>query len=266
MDEWLKVTEAAPDVWAIDDRGEDTMYLVAGKDKALLIDTGWGVGDLPDVLSKLTSLPLVVVHTHGHPDHVSGSYHFPEVLIHETDLGLIFGCFREENRQWALDNVLEGPFPAGFSPGRWVRTELQEVLDIRDGHRFDLGGRVLETILVPGHTPGSIMLIDREAKLLFSGDSLLEGDHWLHLEESTPLEIYYQSLVQLGKNLDRSYRNLPAHDGPISLMVLDEMLAGLPAILSGECRGTPCETFVGNGLCCKFNHCGVIYQENRLKR
>ena len=65
---WFSTREIGPHTRAIDDCGQDVLYLVCGDERCLLVDTGWGVGDLPGLVASLTPLPVTVVNTHGHPD------------------------------------------------------------------------------------------------------------------------------------------------------------------------------------------------------
>jgi glyoxylase-like metal-dependent hydrolase (beta-lactamase superfamily II) len=83
--DWFTTRRLGGETWAIDDRGQDIIYLVSGDERALLIDTGWGVGDLPGLVASLTSRPLLVVNTHGHPDHTFGNGQFERVYIHPAD-------------------------------------------------------------------------------------------------------------------------------------------------------------------------------------
>ena len=140
----------ADGVWYIQDSRGGVMYLVAGQARALLIDTGWGEGDLPSHIKTLTSLPVLVVNTHGHRDHTSGNGKFDEVYIHTADLPLV----EESNAR---------------------------LIPIYDGYVFDLGQRDIRVIGVPGHSPGSICLLDKAARTLFSGDSPRPGPIFLHL-------------------------------------------------------------------------------------
>lgn len=73
---WFTVTRISESVWRIDDHGRDNIYLVEGSEKALLIDTGTGVGDLKGLAASLTDRPVLVVNTHAHPDHCAGNHQF----------------------------------------------------------------------------------------------------------------------------------------------------------------------------------------------
>ena len=83
-DGWFLAHRLGEAIWRISDHGQDNIYLVAGSKAALLIDTGWGVGDLPAFAARLTPLPLSVANTHGHVDHALGNDQFDRVYIAEA--------------------------------------------------------------------------------------------------------------------------------------------------------------------------------------
>ena len=109
IDGWLTAREVAGGVWAIDDRAQDTVYLVVGGERALLLDTGWGVGDLAGLVASLTDLPLTVVNSHGHPDHVCGNGQFQTVHIAEADAGYVREPLAAGTRGWILQRLLPHP-------------------------------------------------------------------------------------------------------------------------------------------------------------
>ncbi len=84
-------TRISENVIRISDHGADNMYLVTGTQKAMLIDNGLGVANIRDYIKTLTKLPLIVVITHGHPDHAGGNYQFKEVYIHPDDMATATG-------------------------------------------------------------------------------------------------------------------------------------------------------------------------------
>ncbi len=86
---WYKAKEIGNKTWVIKEPGfDENMYLIEGRDSSLLIDTGFGMGNLRDFVKKHTSKPLIVVNTHSHPDHTGGNYQFPVVHIGTNDLEL----------------------------------------------------------------------------------------------------------------------------------------------------------------------------------
>ena len=266
--EWFEVKEVGDATWAIDDRGSDVMYLVAGQEHCLLMDTGWGVGDLPALVASLSPLPLTVVNTHGHPDHVLGNGQFARVYVHAADEAAARELPPAEMRAWIAESILPKPLPAGFQFDTWAVAGPGALETIQDGHIFDLGGRTLEVISVPGHTPGSICLLDRQAGYLFTGDSVLPGAVWLHLDESLPLSRFHKSLQRLQGLTDVFDYILPGHVHPRALPLpkdlLDDLVAGIGRILTGELVGREEKTFAGDGLRCDFGWCGIVYRPDRL--
>jgi glyoxylase-like metal-dependent hydrolase (beta-lactamase superfamily II) len=264
---WFRTRQLDPRTWVIDDRSQDLIYLVCGEERCLLIDTGWGVGDLPALVDSLCALPLTVVNTHGHPDHTFGNGQFAEVHVPARDLFMVQAPPPLERRQWIACGLLPKPTPAGFDVDTWAAT-VPELLPIEDGHRFELGGRTLEVISLSGHSPGSICLLDRGARILFTGDSILAQTLWLHLDESRPLNEYLAALKRIQGLASQFDVLLPAHGTPegvpLSKQVLTDLIEGVASILSGECVGHEEKTFAGDGLRCDFGSCGVLYRADRV--
>lgn len=141
-------------------------YLVLGAEKALLIDSGFGLGSLKKVVDGLSSLPVILVNTHGHPDHGGGNAEFGRPLLHPDDNELYaykcsFESRLEEALHWGLEDVAEKLQPTPPEP-----------LPLADGHVFDLGGRKLSVIHTPGHSRGSVCIFDEQTGTLFSGDNV----------------------------------------------------------------------------------------------
>ncbi len=134
MDKIVKVEEG---VWNVDP-GMSAAYLVVGETGALLIDSGVGQTNVFENARSITDKPLRLVLTHGHADHTGGAKYFDEVFAGE----------KEER----LQNV------------------TAKVVRVSEGFEFDLGGRVLKVVELPGHTPGSIGLYDEAAGIVFAGD------------------------------------------------------------------------------------------------
>ncbi|MBE6910681.1 MAG: MBL fold metallo-hydrolase [Ruminococcaceae bacterium] len=156
-------------------------YLVLGTERALLIDTGFGISDLLAFVRGLTALPLVVANTHIHPDHSGGNGQFDEVWVGEheakSDEGVLF--YRIPGQRDACDAVKDG---GDYRFRFW-----------RDGDTVDLGGRVLRVVEIPGHTPGSIAFFDENTHLLLSGDAILKR---VFYGSGVPLSVYRAALVK----------------------------------------------------------------------
>ena len=264
-EDWFKVKKIADKTWAIHDKTQVASYLVEGEEKALLIDTCWGLGDLAGLVQSITSLPLSVVFTHGHPDHVCGAFQFTDLYISNKDKNLLNTFYNKETRRQLIENRFKDQYPLNFSKEKWISAKLKNVSTVQEGDVFELGKRNLKVIEVPGHTPGSICLIDEENELLFSGDSIQTAPILMHLDTSLPLSTYFDSLVHIYSFEEDYSKILPSHgETPLDKTVLDELINGISEILEGKLVGKLEQTFFGEGLVCKFDKTSVIYNENQL--
>lgn len=268
---WYETRKVGKCIWAIDEHGTNTMYLIRGEEKCLLLDTGWGICNLLELVESLCTLPLIVVNSHGHPDHTFGNGLFPEVHIHPDDKPFVQDPPTLETRQWIYDNadiVLSDGLPIEFEFDRWATTVPESIVPIQNGDTFELGSRTLEVIELAGHSPGSICLLDRMTRSLFAGDSILTGSIWLQLNESLSLSQYHQNLKHVQGFVDQFDHIFPAHVAlnqlPLPKSILDDLVIGIGKILAGELIGVPEETFAGNGLRCNFGTCGILYNPDRL--
>ena len=206
-------------VWLLDDHGEATCYVVAGKEKALVIDTSVGLCDIRKIAGGLTGLPLLCVNTHGHGDHMGGNWSFDRAYMNLADLPLA-----EEALEWP--EVREGIRQFGL---RYPPYE-----QIGDGDVLDLGGLKIEVFGFPGHTPGEIVLLDRQDRLLFSGDGVV-GHLWLQLPESLPVETQIASMRRLLPLRDQFDYVLHGHcQKPEGAELFDTMLAALEDLAAGN--------------------------------
>lgn len=195
MFERIKISTVNDHIWLLNDNNEATGYLVAGKEKALVIDTMIGYEDVHAVVRTLTDLPLVVVNTHGHCDHIYGNIYFEEAYINPKDIELTKREFEDPRFQAATAAL--GLKPAAFR-------------EVVEGDVFDLGGLTLEVYETPGHTPGGIVLLDRADRILFTGDTIMEQT-WMQLKESMPMEILLKSVDKVQKFRDQFDYVLTGH-------------------------------------------------------
>lgn len=262
---WLQVREVGNKVWRIEDSGVSS-YLIEGDEKALLIDTGWGIGNLAQQVGELTSRPVELIITHGHIDHVSGVYQFGEVHIHQNDIALMESNYTTAGRTRILTRFADRGFPEHFSKEEWINAQIQRITPFTGERSIDLGGRIIDVIETPGHTAGSICLLDRTERLLFTGDSVSEGNTLLHFAGCLPVSVFLDSMNKLVPLVDQIDQLLPSHGrAPIAPSVLVDLRDGVARVLAGELKGVPHETFLGNGLLCNFGTCGLLYQEDNLR-
>jgi len=122
-----------------------------------------------------------------------------------------------------------------------------------------------EAIAVPGHTPGSLCLLDRQARALFSGDDVHSGDIWMHLDHSTTLSEYLRSLCHLLGYQDAFDRLLWGHSmDPAPASLLPKLVAAVEGLIEGRLAGDPWQTFAGDGLRYDFGAGKLIYRADRL--
>jgi glyoxylase-like metal-dependent hydrolase (beta-lactamase superfamily II) len=192
-------------------------WLILGGKRALLFDTGMGLAPIRPVVEALTRLPVAVLNSHTHYDHVGGNAEFEEVLALDSDYG------RLNARGWDHDTVAAelspGAFCAerlpGFEPAAYRIRPFRATGLVADGQAIDLGRRRLEVLALPGHSPDSIALLDRVGGLLWSGDTFYEGEIWLYFP-GTDLEAYAQSVRRLAELAPHLRRVLPSHNTPVA--------------------------------------------------
>lgn len=148
------------------------MYLVVGRERAALIDSGMGIGDLRAEVDKLTSLPCIVLNTHAHWDHIGANTSFDQTAIHELEADLV----AKEPHMGAIRKAMRSPrastaLPSSLDPAEYrVRTRPPTSI-LRDGDLIDLGDRTLRVLHVPGHSSGHVAYHDEANGLLFTGDT-----------------------------------------------------------------------------------------------
>lgn len=234
MDNKLKVTQLQENVYRIQ---EDSTfmnvdaYLICGQKQAMVID-GLGITQgLYECVRDITDKPVFLVVTHGHPDHAGvGMKEFIEagceVYLSFSDLELV--------REYGEDVDLSG---------------IKQVKE-----SFDLGGIVVKSIPMPGHTPGSVMLLWEEEKLLFSSDAIGSGGLWMQLPESSSLEEYLIQLKELKKLLNDmpDIKIYPGHSWQVSAFIKEgldyideayvkELMQLTEDIIAGKLVGSPKE-------------------------
>jgi hydroxyacylglutathione hydrolase len=255
---WFIVREVLHNLWSISEQGWDTAYLAVGTDGALLVDTCWGIGDLRAVVESITRLPVTLVHTHGHADHVSGSAQFETVHISGDDRELLESCYTKRFRTRWAENFHKLLLEQGRSPRAWSKTRLGRVVPITNGHAFYIGGRTFRAISVPGHTAGCICLFEPREGILITGDSVLEGDIFLHTPDSVGLGAYLFGLRKLCASARSVRYILPGHNRtPIDPSILGILIEGVKDILKGN-RKDP--VFKDGGLNARFGRASVIYR------
>jgi len=259
-DPWFRVDKLRDGVWRISEGDIDNMYLVAGRDSAMLIDTGLGIANLRDFIKTVTPLPLIVVNTHAHLDHSGGSYQFPRVYAHPDDFDMIRFFGKKQFRKYTVSS-LQVDLPDSLKFPVYDSLYNVNLLPVRDGQIFDLGDRKIEVIHTPGHTAGSICLLDHKDGVLYSGDTN-NGLVQLHPPDALPLEVYLQSLERLANRI--GFHTLyPGHDLPFDRDFIREQIECVRQIISGECDGVPYESLAGARVC-GYGRARVSYDPEKI--
>ena len=167
-------------------------YLVIGNEKALMIDTGMGIGSIRKTVDSITGLPIILVNTHCHPDHAGGNAEFPPALINPAELDVFEKMVTLEFRQQDVSRM-----PGGEEWVPLLQPTGPKPVFAEDGQVIDLGGRQLKLIFTPGHTHGSLCVYEEATGTLFTGDNLQAGATALREWNSTTVEVFYQSLLKL---------------------------------------------------------------------
>lgn len=220
MFERIRIKPLNDHIWLLDDAGEATGYLVAGREGALMIDTMNGIEDVHAAVRTLTDLPVSVINTHGHCDHIHGNIYFDNAMLHPADFDIA-----RMHTSWPDFIRLcdeKGLSMPAFRP-------------VQAGEEIDLGGLHLRVIALPGHTPGSICLLLREDRILFTGDGI-NRHLWLQMKESLPVRQCLENLERIAcvkADTDRILHGHARDFEPVSL--LDELTEGIRDLL--ETRG-----------------------------
>ncbi|MBN2414723.1 MBL fold metallo-hydrolase [bacterium] len=235
-----------------------TCYLLAGEKRALLFDTGLGTGDIRAAAAQLTALPVIVLNSHSHYDHIGGNYLFAEILgpdLPET-VRSARGLGHEAFVSFYRDAYMMDPDSTASS---FVIRPYRITRRIHDGDRIDLGGRSLEIIFTPGHSADDLCLLDRENGVVFSGDIFYEGALFAHLAESDP-EAYRKTALILERLAGEFRYVCPAHSRP---MAPASRLAEVRRLFNRIDAGTAAVRDIGNRLLYSSDSLKIVLNKSR---
>ncbi|MFB6310601.1 MAG: MBL fold metallo-hydrolase [Salinirussus sp.] len=178
--DWFDVTRYSDSIREIEDTEGVRIFLVEGEERALVIDAGRGIGNLRDLVAELTDLPVTLALTHWHWDHIGSAAEFEDVRIHPAERAadgrVTVDAVTDEFVGSAADFIDEWraagkELPAGIDDQFELDpVPAENVSPLAPGDHIDLGDRGIEAIHIPGHTPGQLALLDREAGVLFGAD------------------------------------------------------------------------------------------------
>lgn len=212
MTDWFTVEIIDNNTYAISEykHWEEThSYLLLGEKSALLIDTGLGVDNIKEVVDSLTSLPILVVTTHIHWDHIGGHSFFKEIAVYEEERNWLAGNFPIP-LEVVKNNLTREPcaFPENFNIDNYHIYQGEPTQILSDGDILDLGNRQIKVIHTAGHSPGHCCYYEPQKKYLYSGDLIYKGCLDAFYPSTNPY-LFMRSVEKI-KTLDIE-KLLPAH-------------------------------------------------------
>lgn len=272
MSSWFATKELEPGLWLLSEPVHVNSYLVVGTRRAILFDTGLGIANIRRVVEGVTDLDVLVVNSHYHFDHVGGNVLFDEIAIHEAGVEALqgpvptewlagylefanemlekFQIFREldQNFFFLLEpEHMARPLPEEFDRAAWTIAPTIPTQLLRDGDELDIGGRSLQVLHAPGHTPDAICLLDDASGALLAGDVLSTGPIYSQLPDSD-VEAFARSTRRLADEFAEPVRTIyPAHFLRFAdRAFLEEVADGFESLLAGGLGPRPSKDVKGD--------------------
>ena len=245
--------EIAPRTYEIGEFDCASIFLLVGDEKAMVIDTGIGIGDLKGFFGTLTAKPLMVCYSHAHPDHTGGASAFDHAYVHPEDMedfakGGAMGLSVETRLRY-IHTIAErekGLYPYNLAEDVTEWGPCPSLYPLEDEQVIDLGRRKVTVYTCPGHTAGSITFLDENTRILFLGDAcncnlhLGGGPRGTHRFTSVEKALFYLKRLQdLHPKYDRSYNGhydfRPLGD-PLGEDVLPDAITACEQIVAGTAK------------------------------
>ncbi len=211
MNDWFTIDKIDEDTYIISEyrHWEEThCYLLNGTERSLLIDTGLGICNIYDEVIKLTDKPVTAAATHIHWDHIGGHKYFPDFYAHENELDWLSGGFPlplKTIKTYVTDRC---ELPEGYDVNTYEFFQGTPSRVLRDNDIIDIGGRAVQVLHTPGHSPGHMCFWEQARGYLFTGD-LVYKDTLFAYYPSTDPEAYLKSLERIAELPAK--RVFPAH-------------------------------------------------------
>ncbi len=264
MDTKFAVLLVGQGIYRVCNSSGHTFYIVTGEERSAVIDTGCTPGrEIIPLIRQYTQKPLSLIITHAHSDHIYHLDEFDDIYMNHREFELPDSFLQLMMEDKQLD--------------------LHQAKDIRTGDVIDLGGKTLEVLEVPGHTPGSIALWEKESNCMFMGDAIGSGnDVWMQWPSALPLDQYYPSLLRLLRwTVERGGRmqllgghamqcfgsHLLAYN-PLSLGWLCDLIDLVDQVICGKIVGQPSDVDIiletEPPLCASFGRAVLQYMPSRI--
>ena len=228
MNEMYRLVELMPNFYAIEER-DVRMFLLVGEEEAVLIDSGFGGGDLKDFSQKVCPVPVkCVINTHADIDHLGCNHQFDRILMHPAE----------------FDRFCSGG-----------KRSAEGLVPLWEGEQITVGDYTFEVILIPGHTPGSIALLEREKRFLISGDSV-QDDAIFMFGAGRNMPAFVRSMEKL-QGIAHCFDTVYPSHGSITVTpdIIPDLKQGAISVMAGRVEGQPP---IWEGMPCKLYHCGNV--------
>lgn len=275
------VFQIAHKTWCINEFGMDALFLLEGEEKALLIDTGTCVFDLPALVRRYTDKPLLVALTHGHIDHAGGIGWFDKVYLHPQDFDLARSVTPAERRDYVRTMLTMSEDLYALQPEQVTEEGSEpEFCPLADGMVLHLGGRDVVAYETPGHTAGSVSFLDVRERIFFSGDACNPNTLLCCSEGAGSDRGTVGSLLASAKKIEGLHpyydRNYNGHIGyaahitrmdPMPECLTRDCIELCTGLLDGSRVGTPDDTnpFLGPCLLARNHTMQVLYHPSQLR-
>lgn len=208
------VTKLYDNTWCFDEEGV-RFFLLTGTKEALLIDSGMQTKNAKELAREFTDLPIKLLNTHADTDHIASNFEFEEFYMHPAEAG---NYYKEHNG-------------------------TGKILPLYDKDVLDLGDRPLEIIALPGHTPGSIAVLDLNHRILFAGDVVQDSFIYM-FGQRREIHAYILSLDKLLGLQTRFDAIYPSHGTlPLPNDSINKIRDSVTKVLNGEIPGRAIELY-----------------------
>lgn len=199
MNSWFTIDQIDKNTYIISEyrHWEEThCYLLNGTEHSLLIDTGLGICNIYDEVIKLTDKPIIAVATHIHWDHIGGHNYFSDFYVHREEVSWLNGQFplnKKTVREMVVDRC---DLPKGYNIEQYEIFQGMPTKILEDGDKIDIGGRNIQVLHTPGHSPGHMCFWEGERNYLFTGDLVYKDTLFAYYPSTEPI-LYLNSLEKI---------------------------------------------------------------------
>jgi len=241
-DSWFTVEQIDHTTYAISEYGhweKVNSYLLVGEHRAVLIDTGTGIGNIKELVEQITDLPVSVITTHVHWDHIGCHTYFDDIFVHEYEKSWLAdgipGLSIEQIRHDVGRDITK-PLPDGFDLQNYQLYRGKPTHAVKDGDTLAIGNRTLTFLHTPGHSPGHLCIYEEDRGYLFTGDLLYKGTLYAFYPSTDPQQ-FVQSIERISQ-LHKIHKIMPGHhDTVLDRRFLSKVRGACRALLAaGEAR------------------------------